>query len=279
MDLQTTDLQERDGAWKHALLYSIAEPLISSATEFSAIHISIVGSALSNGLEYVDDLDVYVVLESIEAGNYSRLMKAANNMSSILKTRTNTEWIVEDRRGPLKINRLSSNSKQIHLIVDDLSTLKGLTSITAMDWGANGKLLYGAELLDILPISDQKKIILDCMSELEEMREMINGQKIIYKQWNIQDKLSLEKLNIPVQNTWQHLTLLKYCTKTAFTIFCIATEGIISRIAIDDIGQRVDRFMDEWITDYADNEVFSLDADSEAIDILSQEIEILSELT
>jgi hypothetical protein len=122
-------------------------------------HLSVVGSATQVPLGEASEIDVYVVIRQMTFDSFGLLRKAAESCAYALRLQLGFPWIIETRRGPLKPNPFDGRLGQIHLLIDDLSSLQVMSEVTLLDWHNNGHLLAG------LPIDRLRSIGSECTEQ------------------------------------------------------------------------------------------------------------------
>jgi hypothetical protein len=167
------------------------KPLITYFEFLSGIHFSLVGSSVYQNPEDSNDFDIYLVFDSLDDSYYSKILTILKEICEVLENETNQAWVIETRRGPFKC--LKKDKNQIHLLIEESSTLQNISPVNALNWINNGKLLSGINLIEIVDYKGIcKQSIKSGIFELYSLINSVNDEYIEYLEWIFAPKKELK---------------------------------------------------------------------------------------
>ncbi len=223
-------------------IQNILLPLLNTFKETGGIHLSIVGSFIYNESRNSNDIDIYLVFDRITNSKYCQLLEAAHDTKLCLEDFTDKPWEIETRRGPFKI--LDHSTGQLHLLIEDLESIKKISAVNALNWINNGKTIFGKNIRDIIDYDATIKLGLSSsVNELSLLIKSIQDEYIEYKEWTFspQKTMTYKVLQNPSKSNLEGLRL--FAIKTGLIIYKTAINPnykIESDIGFD---QRLNRYI------------------------------------
>lgn len=198
----------------------IFENLISCQDELGVQHLSIVGSATIKNIYDIEDVDVYVLVNELSQDRFLKIINLINQGFSTNLCQKQLLWQVETRRGPLKSANI--NEKQIHVLIDDLTTIKKTSLSTLTNWQINGNKIFGNSISEIinynLNYSNKKEITYSTLFDITEMLDSLHKEIIKYKVWTFFDNPTLQEEEKTISSSKEYWQFAKHCLVTSKTM-------------------------------------------------------------
>lgn len=198
----------------------VFENLISCHDELDLQHLSIVGSATIKNIYDIEDVDVYVLVNELSQARFLKIINLVKQGFSTNLCQKELLWQVETRRGPLKST--NNNERQIHVLLDDLTTIKKTSLSTLANWQINGNKIFGNSISEIINYnlnnSNNKEIISSTLLDITEMLDSLHKEIINYKVWTFFDNPSLKEEEKTISSSEEYWHFAKHCLVTSKTM-------------------------------------------------------------
>jgi len=167
----------------------------------SILSLSVIGSGVNKTrLCRNDELDLYVLIDTVTA----RKLRQIKEILLCAKCVVGKEPFIETRRGPFR----RRDTFQFHLIVDDLNSIQGTSSVTLADWARNSLLLKGQPIDFFVRDAD---LWASFREEIEKTLRMLASRRIVFKEWYVGECTArLIQKEMEVRSVSGFCELLKY---------------------------------------------------------------------
>lgn len=196
--------------------------------------ISIIGSAYQKSRILLnDEIDLYVVLDFCSPQKINTVLALLENTKKLFGKIP----YIETRRGPYRNKR----ELQLHVIIDDLSSIHQTSVITLADWANNSLLIKGVPVTNYV-----KKDFLNSSFkyEIKQTLKMLSFGIIKYKKWLISKEncCIVEEIQ-NIVNLNEYCELLKYSYKAMKNDFT-ALMNLSNASAPEE--KQLEKFIDDY---------------------------------
>jgi len=196
--------------------------------------ISIIGSTYQKSRILLnDEIDLYIVLDLCSSYKINTVLALLENTKKIFGKIP----YIETRRGPFR----NKKELQLHVIIDDLSSIHQTSAITLADWANNFLLIKG------IPITNYvNKDFLDSSFkyEIKQTLKMLSCGKIKYKKWLIsKENCRITEQVQNIANLNEYCELLKYSYKAMKNDF-IALSDLSNASAPEE--NQLEKFVNDY---------------------------------
>lgn len=223
-------------------------PLLDLEPRAVLLHASVIGSIHRKPLSEVGDLDVYLVIERTSRQAFDAVREAGDESARALARRTGGDWVVEMRRGPLQPEP-RSGPRQLHLLLDDRSTLGHAPGVRTLLYRLGGHPLGGQgleSLRNLQPATLVPRAVAECRAELERALAHLAALVLVWREWRLGPRPRLEERSRAVVSAWDHRCLLKQAVAAGDGWFP-ATLGLLGRSAsLPTVAGRIRDALAEW---------------------------------
>jgi hypothetical protein len=176
------------------------EPLLGFCRGLPARSLSAFGSAARMQLHEAAELDLHIVVPTVDRSVYRSVVAAAEQVLQ----RTGRPWRLELRHGPFKSE---AGILQLHLILDDLRSLQQSAWVLRLQRAATGRLLTGSVELELLCPPAQRYG--EARRELLRWRTALADLVIPYRRWQLDPSPRLLEATAPVTSPGELWNLLR----------------------------------------------------------------------
>lgn len=164
--------------------------------------VNIIGSAVYEKTSTNKEVDFYILVDKLTTQKHYLIKQEFLKLQKLY-----SRLYIEFRRGPFKAEGI----KQLHLIIDDMDTVRDTPSITINDWSLNSINIYGKSIQDIITPVGREQLIVSLKSELSKTIAMVARGHINYKEWTFDSKRStLLSRTRPIGTAHEFKTVMKY---------------------------------------------------------------------
>ncbi len=170
----------------------IFHPLISLNKRLPIKHLSVVGSAAHKNFNELDEIDIYIVLSKFGKIEFDLILSKIHYI--LINSSPDFEWLIEARRGPFK-KKLGDKEKQIHILIDDIDSIKLTSYSTLFNWDRNGIKLFGDDIFELINFDYEMNydlVVKSINADLSQMQDNLLSRQISYKEWNFNGLAKLE---------------------------------------------------------------------------------------
>lgn len=176
------------------------------------MHVSLVGSAARAGAApaAVADLDIYVVVPAVDRELFDAMVAAATALGHRLGAQEGRPWSVETRRGPFKPEPGPHRARQVHLLLDDRTSLAGLAPAVRYRYAATCTVLAGTDLDRLIPepAPAEPAHHVAC-AELGRLLDALGREEIAFRRWDFEPAVRLVDGTQPAATPWLRRCLLQ----------------------------------------------------------------------
>lgn len=192
------------------------EPLFSVCRRNGARHLSLFGSAVRRPLDSVGDLDLHLVVPRLDRGLYDGLRAAAEETARRLAGPQGRGASVELRHGPFKPPPGDPLPLQLHLVVDDETSLGRSTGILRAHRALSGRLLLGAPLEGLSAGRLTSAALLEeARGELARWRHALASRRLVFRHWRFDPEPRLADGWTPATTAWDLRCMLRGASKAS----------------------------------------------------------------
>jgi len=210
------------------------EPLLSTCRQLDTRHVSLFGSAVTRAISRVSDIDVHLVVTALDQRAFDLIVESAKNTIQALAMECGRRGLLELRHGPFKP---SAGFLQLHLIVDDVDSLKHSACALLAHRAATGLLLVGMPLLDQLRVSNPTTWLDEAHTELKRLRAGLASSNIVFRHWRLKPQPRLVEDALRVTTNRDRITLLRSTARSAdlhffaALMFAPGVKGVLEKVA------------------------------------------------
>lgn len=197
-------------------LLAALEPLLEVLPSVGGVRLAMLSSANVLSLDEVGDLDLHIVLDEMSCPIFERLVEAAGRCGAVLADATGAPWFVETRRGPFMPNPDEIAAGQVHLLLDDRTSLRRLPIALALHYRAGVLAIWGQEIETLIEMPTALEPRLEgCVAEVSRFRRAVADGVLPFRYWSFDPEVVLEDADEPLTDAWSHRCLLKLCASVA----------------------------------------------------------------
>ncbi|MFC1634883.1 hypothetical protein ACFL5Z_08575 [Planctomycetota bacterium] len=180
---------------------SLADAVNGYISKHNFVHsINIVGSYLQRA--QCNEIDFYIIVDKLTPNKLRTLSEVFQQISKLYGSP-----YLEFRRGPFKMD----NTKQLHVIIDDMESIYETSPITLTDWALNSLNIYGKPVNRLLLPKQKEVLVKSFRDELYKTLGMIVGARIDYREWSYHEGgLCLKNKTKKIGTIREFQVLLKY---------------------------------------------------------------------
>ena len=186
------------------------EPLISECHRVGHLHLSLFGSAVRRSLKEVADVDVHLVIRSMDKSAFESLIGAAEMTVRGLAAQVGRPWRLECRHGAFKPAPAQPRELQLHLLVDDGASVGRVPCALLFQRAATGRLLSGESLMRMpTDCGSTIKWLEQAREELRRWRTALATGEIPFRQWVFEPAPRLIEDRTSARTDWDLGCLLR----------------------------------------------------------------------
>lgn len=160
------------------------EPLLSTCRRRGARHLSLFGSAVRRPLDAVTDVDLHLIVPRVDRPLYEELRAAAEDTARRLAGPGRRPWSVELRHGPIKPYPADPPTLQLHLVMEDDTSLEHSSTILRAHRALSGRLLLGEP--PAAPAAERLApgaLLEEARAELARWRTALASRRQVFRYW------------------------------------------------------------------------------------------------
>lgn len=189
------------------MLVDLLQPLVGD--DGPVLHASVQGSAAHRPLASVGDLDVQVVVGQMTPAVLHDAAERARECCRRLARATGREWFVELRQGPIKPDPAMCSRRQLHLLLDDCSSLRAMPP-ALLHHRSRASVLAGTPLHRLVNVPHgREQLIESCIEQIERAGAAVRKRAIPIRAWEFGASSRLLDRDISAASDWELRCLLR----------------------------------------------------------------------
>jgi hypothetical protein len=158
---------------------------------------------------------------AVHQRTFDLIVESAQATIQSLAIENGRKGLLELRHGPFKPSLIDS-FLQLHLILDDVASLKQSAGALLAHRAGTGLLLVGKPLLDQLHVSSPTSWLDESLEELKRLRRGLASSEIVFRQWQLKPQPRLVEGRVSVTSGGDRVTLLRSTARSADLHFLAA---------------------------------------------------------
>jgi hypothetical protein len=163
---------------------------------------------------------------------FDLIVESAQTTIQSLASENGRKGLLELRHGPFKPFP-TDGFLQLHLIVDDIASLKHSACALLAHRATTGRLLLGKPLLGQVRVSNPTTWLNEAHAELKRLRDGLAQSEIVFRHWRLKPRPRLVEGSVSVTTASDRVTLLRSTARSAdlhFLAALMVTPGVEGKL-------------------------------------------------